>query len=382
MTLPAPRHRPGTPLVVELAGRDDDERLRELLRRNPIAGQISVAFEREPSFAEAAAIEGDRHDAVVVRDPASNQIAAMGTRSVRNVFVNGRRARLGYLGQLRIDETYRRRRDVLARGYAAIRALRREDELPFDLTSIMADNLPARRLLAAGLPGLPRYRPWARLTTLIIPVAGRARRPRGRRHLRIEAGSPSRLEEITDCLQRNYRRYQFAPRWTADELRCPIRTPGLTPSDIYVGEQKGRIAGCLALWDQRRFKQAVVTHYAPNLRRWRPVINAVAPLIGSVRLPDEGQGLACAFASHVAADDDDPEVLHQLVARARRDARQRDLSCLLIGFASRNPLLDTVRRAFPHRAYETVLYFVEWHATDPAPTWLDGRLPHLEVAIL
>jgi hypothetical protein len=369
--------------VVGLAGADDDGRLRELLRQNPIAGEITVALQREPSFFQAAATEGDRHDVVVVRDAPSGRIVVMGTRSVRDVFVNGRKARLGYLGQLRVDEGYRGRRDLLAGGFALIRTLRHQDELPFELTSIMADNRAARRILTAGLPGLPRYRPWARLTTLIIPVAGRAsRHRRDMNRARIEIGSPGYLAELADCLQRNYRRFQFAPCWSADQLRCPKRTPGLTPSDFYLATDGGRVVGCLARWDQRRFKQAVVIGYASRLRRWRRLVNAVAPLIGTVRLPAVGQDLACAFASHVAVDDDDPEILRRLIERARHDARRTDLSCLLIGFATRHPLLSPMRAAFPHRAYESVLYLVDWSDGGDTTALPDGRLPHLEVATL
>jgi hypothetical protein len=383
LTAPAATPRSGASLVAELAGADDDERLRALLHQNPIAGDITVAFEREPSFAEAAAVEGDRHDAVVVRDADTGRMAAMGTRSVRNVFFNGRQARVGYLGQLRVDAAYRGRRDVFSRGFSRIGALRHPDELPFDLTSIMADNRAARRILGAGLPGLPRYRPGARLTTLILPVGGRPRRRRRPAlHADIEIASRPRLAEIADCLQRNLRRYQFAPCWSADELDCPRRCRDLEPSDFRVAVDRGRITGCLAVWDQRGFKQAVVTRYAPKLRRWRPVVNAMAPLIGTARLPAVGRGLACAFASHVAVDDDDPEILCRLLEHARHEARRRDLACLLVGFASRNPLLDAVRRTFPHRAYESVLYLVTWPGSDRAITLPDGRPAQVEVAIL
>ncbi|HET9552787.1 MAG TPA: hypothetical protein VFP50_07455, partial [Anaeromyxobacteraceae bacterium] len=150
---------------MEPARPGDEPALRRLLRESPFAGAVSLSLEREPDFQLAAAVEGDRHDVVVARAP-DGRVEGLASRSVRTAWVNGRPARLGYLGQLRAGAGGRGRVRLLRHGFRLLDAARRPDELPFDLTSIVSDNLPARRLLEAGLPGFPTYRPLGELVTL------------------------------------------------------------------------------------------------------------------------------------------------------------------------------------------------------------------------
>jgi hypothetical protein len=375
--------RPAGPggVQVDLAGPDDDAELRRLLRDNPLGTSIRLSLECEPSFEQASRVQGDRHDTVVARDRRSGRIVAMGSRAVRDVYVNGRRARMGYLGQLRVDPSHRRRRDLLLAGYALTRSRRQEDELPFDLTSIMADGRSARRLLSAGVRGLPRYRPLEPFVTMAIPVRGRRGRRRGR-SIEIERGSRSALTDIVDCLQRNARRFQLAPRWSAQDLQSTSRTRGLELADFYLARRRGRVIGCLTRWDQRSFRQVMVRGYAPRLGRWRPAVNAIAPWLGMPGLPAVGHQVAFAFLSHVAVDDDDPLVLGPLIDAVRRDARGSSLSSLVIGCCERNPLIAAVRGRLPHRGWMSMLYTVDWDDCENAALTLDGRVPHPEVALL
>jgi hypothetical protein len=356
-------------LIVDLARPEDDPEIRRLLRDNPMDGAIRVSLEREPNAFLAAAVEGEPHATVVARDPESGRILGMGTRAVWNAFVNGEPCRLGYLSQLRVDRAARGRRRLLAAGYAALRELRQPDEAPFDLTSIIADNETARRLLGGGVPGLPAYRELSGFVTLVLPAV----RPKKRT---VEMGDPGLMTEIADCLFRNRRRCQVAPFFTAEELTSPERSRGLAPEDFRIAVRDGRVVGCLSLWDQGGFKQVVVRGYAPRLARWRPWINL---LPGIPRLPDPGEALPHATISHVAVDDDDPEVFQALVESAHAEACARGLAYVVIGFAAGHPWLPWLERRFRPRRYESVLYTVHWDGGSAA---LDGRRPHVGAALL
>lgn len=342
-------------------------------------GKIRVSLEREPNAFLAAVVEGKPHHTVVAREPASGRIVGMGTRAVWNAFINGEPQRLGYLSQLRVDRAFRGRRRLLAAGYAALRELRSPDEAPFDVTSIIADNETARRLLGAGVPGLPHYRELSGFVTLVLPTV---RRSRKRPPTLIEPGLSERMAEVADCLERNRRRYQAAPFFTAAELLSPERSRGLAPQDFRLAVRNGRILGCLALWDQSGFKQAVVRGYAPRLARWRPWINRLSWALGTPRLPAPGEPLPHAYISHVAVDEDDPEIFRELVESAHAEACLRRYAYVVIGFAAGHPWLPWLERRFRSRRYESVLYAVDWGEGDAAVEALDGRLPHIEAALL
>src|SRR5262249_5125493 len=102
--------------------------------------------------------------------------------------------------------------------------------MPFDLTSIVADNDVARRLLGAGLSGLPAYREIEEWTTFVVPTTSRPRKTA----VQIERGSKERMEEAAACLERNRRHYQFAPRFSAADLQSPERSRGLAPNNFFL----------------------------------------------------------------------------------------------------------------------------------------------------
>jgi len=359
----------------ELAAPSDDPALRELLRARPMEGPIRVALEREPSFRQAQAIEGDRHYTVVVRDTRSGEIVLMGSRSVREVFVNDEPARLGYLGALRVAPGHRGFKR-LAAGYREIESTRREDELPFDLTSVAAGNDAARRIFERGLPGLPRYRPLCEYRTLLIAT----RRRHASRNPQVEVATDEDLSEISACLARNLRRYQFAPRWPEAHLRCPQRCRSLHPRDFCVIREQGRIIACAAHWDQRGYKQVVIRGYSPLIARTRPALNLAFALTGRPHLPAVGHQLPLAYISHLAVDGELPELAFALVDELCRRSAGSDLEALAIGFAVNHPLLGCIERRYPTRTYRSRLYRVDWPGVPELK--LEDRVPHVEVATL
>jgi hypothetical protein len=286
---------------------------------------------------------------------------------------------VGYLSQLRVEGGYRRRRRLLAGAYDLLAARRGPDEEPFDLTSIMADNEPALRLLGAGVPGLPTYRPLERFVTVVIPAW---RPPRWRHGPPAEAGRREHVEEIAGCLERNARRAQFARRWRPVDLVSAERCPGLRPEDFRLAFDGGNLRGMAALWDQTSFKQVVVRGYAPALARWRRWINRGAWLVGAPSLPEPGTALPHAYLSHVAVDGDDTTVFEGLLCVILHEARRRRYSYVVAGFAERHPFLAVVRRRCRAREYASLLHVVHGEEGARAASRLDGRMPHVEVALL
>jgi hypothetical protein len=363
-TAAAARALTGSRYATGLATPADDAGLRRLLRETPMPGPIRISLEREPGFFAAARQEGGLHRTVAIRDLQTGGLAAMGSRSVHELFVDGQPRRVGYLSQLRIAPEQRRHtRQLLRLGFDLLRQTHAEDEASFDITTIVAGNEVARRILEAGLPGLPRYRRLEELVTFLLPVRRRFRA--GKRDIHVATGSPSLLPGILACLERFGRRHQFALHWTTTNTPPPER--------FYVALTGSHVAGCLALWDQRAFKQVVIRGYDKTLTRWRPLLN----LLGA-RLPAVGQPLAQVYLSHVAIDEDNPHVLAALLAAAMNDARRTGLDHAAIGFAARHPLSEVVRRFDRCREYVSVLYTVHWDN----PPALDGRIPHPEVALL
>lgn len=359
-----------------LAGAENEPELRALLRDNPLHGNIQVALEREPNAFHAAAISGDKYELIMGYGDNGHTFLGAGARFELDAWINGTVRRLGYLGEFRIHGGLKQRRQLLLHSYRALRRFHEAGSTPFYLTTIIADNTTTRRLLERKLADMPTYEPLETMTTFTIPARLAARRS-GKK---VERGHD--YAEISGLLAQHGGKHQFHPAWTADTLRSPERCRDLALQDFFLTRDDDRLTGCLALWDQRSFKQTVVCGYAKPLARARPFFNLVAPFMSRPRLPAPGARLESAFLSHVAVAPDDEEALVALIADASREALRRGIDYVMIALVDRNPLAAVVRRRFPCHSYVSMIYVVYWEDGAASVAELDGRMPHPEMAIL
>jgi hypothetical protein len=362
-------------LTVGLAGPEDDADLRRLMRETSMPGSVSVSFAREPSFFYAAQVEGETQT-VIAREP-SGDLVAVFSRAVRPCWVHGAPARLAYLSALRVHPRYRLRPALLRLGFARARELHEADReaLPYAITTIVSDNLPARRILEAGLPGLPRYRAMEELVTYAIPAWRRRYRPAGGLELRV--GRPDDWEALVALQARWGRRHRFAPMWDLDTLTDPARARNLRIDDFTLAFRAGKLVGAVAVWDQNGFKQTVIEGYSGLLDRARGLVNVAAPVLGLPALPAPGEALRHAYLSHLAVDEDDAEVARAVLTYAHDRTLPWGYGYLLTLLAASHPLGYVVRSLFRPLTYRAQLYTVSWR-----PTSAPSGISHLEAATL
>ena len=367
----------GSSFVPAWASAQDNAALRRLLRETPMPGRIRITLECEPDFFRATKLGWARHYTALAREPAMGEVFAMCSRSVRTVFLNGTPVPLGYLSQLRVFPEHRAHKlRLLKMGFAWMTENHDPADAPFDITTVVEDNSRARRLLTAGVPGLPLYSELERMLTFLLPVG----RSRARGISPVTRGRSAFQGEIVDCLHRFCRRHQFAPHWTAADFWSgragQVEAGGRAAcfEDFFVVLRGDKVAGCVALWDQRAYKQVVVRGYSGPLACSRPVLNFLG-----AGLPACGSVLPLAWLSHLAVDDDDPEIFGSLVDAVKAGLRGRsDVRWLAMMLAVRHPLVPVARRLGEH-SYASRLFAVHAQETHVE---LDGRIPYLEGALL
>ena len=369
-----------TDLTFAAATEATEPGLRRLLRENPLTGNIHVSLEREPNAFHAAGISGDSYQLMLASGGEPRHVIASGGRFELTAWINGAPQRIGYFGELRAEGGLRARRQLMLGSYRKMREFHDAGTVRFYLTTIIEDNHRARRLLEAGLGDMPTYRPLETMVTFTIPSHLGARRLR--RSHRVQQAGPDQRKAIVDRLTEHGQRYQFQPVWTHAVLDSPTRCRGLAPEDFVVWPSRDDIRACIALWDQRAFKQTVIRGYAPRLARVRPLLNLVAPVAGRPRLPAPGARLESAFLSHLAVDEDDGEALVALVAAGCRNAARRGIDYIMVSLAARHPLASVIRKRFPCHDYVSMIYLVFWEDGRDDADALDDRIPHPEVAIL
>lgn len=362
-------------IYVKRALPEDEAVVRKLLRDTPMQGAVRLALLREPDANLASGIEGHKHDTILVKDSGSDQVLGIGNRSVRPLYVDGQARSVGYLGLLRVNSGRAGIRR-LAAGFRGLEQTHSGNELAWDLTSIIEDNTAVVRLLERGLKGLPHYMPVAKLSTFIVSATGKA----ANAGHNVESASNEDLGEIVSCLQEYLSQYQFSPYWNEQDIRDERLCKNLSPDDFLVIRDGAKVASCLAIWDQKTFKQAVVQGYSGVTSYLRPALNVLLYLLGKPRLPNAPGELNMAYISHLAVRDNDPSRFKDMVSAARNVAAKRGIEYLALGLTTVHPLHEVMRTAFPHYRYASNLYTVHW---DRCPTdVLHGRIPHVEVAVL
>lgn len=327
----------------------DEADIRRLLRENPLGGAWSVALEREPDGFGGPHLPGERQDFIIARDTATGAAVGLCERVVRPAWVGGEQVALPYLGALRVAASHRHRIAVLKGGFAALRdQCEQAGDYPAALTSITADNSPARRVLTAGLKGLPRYVPLGDFSSLAI-------RPRAASgDSAVAAVTAEELPQLAAFLRTELQRRDCAPVWTAQGLAA------LAGARFLALREGGRILASIALWDQRASRQAVLADCPRAVRSARPAINLLAPLLRLPRIPARGETIRQGFLSHLAVSEDDPAAMLRMVRAGLALAHRAGLDSAVIGVPADHPWRPAIRAALRTIEYRTSLFGVVW----------------------
>jgi hypothetical protein len=365
---------------MELADDRDDTALRRLLASTPMPGAVSVSFRREPSFFDAAVVDGGFNQTVVARDCEEGRIAGFGIRSVRQRYVNGLPMAIGYLSGLRLLPQYRNH-GLLARGFRFFSQLHRDGRAQLYLTTIAADNGTALAVLTSGRAGLPRYHCAGVYHTAVIPLVRGKNCARNTESIEIRRATAADLPAVIRFLNTVGPSRQFFPCYETAELftdHCTFRD--LKPHDLLLAIRDGGMVGTLACWDQAAFRQTIVESYEGSISWARPLYNGWAALRGQPRLPQPGEALRFLTGALALARDDEREVFTALLDAAVALGINH-AEYLLIGMHESDPLLPLVK-ARQAAEYLTNLYYVCWQDGETLRQQLDDRPPYLELGCL
>ena len=328
-----------------------------------------MSMEREPDGLAGTGLPGERKTVVLARDEKSGVAIGLCERVARPAFVNGELRLLPYLGALRVAASHRNKIGVLKGGFRALAEHgTRPGECPFALTAITIDNAPARRILTAGLPALPRYQRVSDYLTFVFPT--KRRQPvRG-----IERASDAALCHLAALQKRSASRYLFAPAWEEAALRV------IGAENLLLYRAGGEIAGCVGVWDQSAFKQTVARGYPAALSFARPLINILAQFTGKPQLPAVGASLRLVYLSALSVADERVDILLPLLRAALDLATSRGAGAAVLGMDARHPWTSAIRGAFGAMEYRTEIFCVgdDGHAPQPRT----DRLTMLDVGLV
>ena len=360
--------------VVREATLDDDVHFREIMRDVKMRGNISVSFRREPSYFAGCKVQGVEPRAALCWDSVQSRAVGFGARLKRDVYINGVKQRIGFLSDLRILEKYRNRY-VLHKLYRYLRAAHQADPVPFYLTVILDGNKTAHSTLVGGRAGLPYYTSMGRINTPLI-LLGQKLRTCVRSDIFVSTATDECMPIIYDYLCRILRTKQFSSIRSIDQLSSCLAAP--KAKDYYVATCGGEVVGVVLAWDQMEIRQTYVESYVPWLATARPLYNIVSGLFGGRKLPAPGKKLSYFYLSHIAVNNDCPEILKVLINHILEDRKLGPwLYC--VPSLHQSDRLNSVLTSYKQIEAGGELFIVHYDVDLPP---FEGRIPYIDIAMV
>ena len=365
----------GGEVIFRKAFTDDNEKLKAALRDNALDSWVRLSLQREPSYFAGDALMGSSFTVIACDEHQPDSMVGMYSCACLPLHVNGVATQLGYLAGLRVNQQYRHKLRILKNGFSSIKHLVPHcGAAPFMFTSVASENTSARRLLEAGLKGMPLYRTRGNMETLTFNTQ------QGWLQGLLQPASPQDVPALVNFFNQQAARYQFSPVLTQAWLLSLSGDKGLSLSDFWLAKDGTAIRGCLAIWDQRAFKQTVVRGYRFPINVFRGLYNLFAGATGRVRLPARGRALAQVYLSFVAVDNPAGTFAINLVKEGLGRARQRGADVAILGLSDKNPLTAVLKQTLKPLVYRTCIETVTW-PEDLEPI-LHGYPVQPEVAVL
>ena len=335
---------------MHMAVPEDGPAILDLLEGDPSAGRISLIYTRRPDPWASYMREGDEVMLAVSRTRETARVDGMAACAVNNLYLKGRPAKIAYLFGFRLRKEALSRIVLLPRGYRTFLDNMKEKGVRCAYTTVLEENLPARRMLEKRRSSMPVYEFAGNFEIYALVPGGRGHLPHGYRFY--QAG-PADESDLLEFLNREGSRHPFFPCLTAEDLRTGSTTPQL--GDFYILEDRNHELICAgAIWDQREYKQYVLNGYG-GFYRWIYPFSPLFRLFGYPRLCRPGTILPFFTLSCFAAKGDEPEYFNYFLNGIRRAGR--GFEYFIVGFHELHPLREVFRHK-PHITYRSRLYLV------------------------
>lgn len=364
------------PWQVRPARPDDNAALLDLVEACPVRAAFSLRTSRRPDFFALTRLGGEWSRVLVVETADGALVGCVAVLG-RQCWIGGALRPSFYAGDLRVHPAWRGRGLSDALVSAATRLGADIDPDMPAMVTVLAGNRAMRALLT-GKAGIS---PFLRIATLRLHTLPLVRRRKPRNSLRISAAGPQDAGEMAALWSRLAPRRQFTQeRDEAALAEWIAAAPGLDWTSYRLARHPdGRLAGFLAVWDERGCKETTVLEYSSGAAAFRTIYNVVAPALGGAPLPRRGEPLRSLQVVHLCVAPEEPDTLRALLLAAAEDCRGLGAVALTIGL----DVTDPAARALA--GIPAITTDVEAYVLTAGGPWrgppLDDRPLHFEIAL-
>jgi hypothetical protein len=305
---------------LRVATDDDNDRILDLMADVPMEGGLVLATRRDPDFFGLYRMQRGHQRLFVFDDEDRGALKGMGGFLVRDGFLDGAAARVGYLGDLR-TRGLARERLAFPQIYAHLFA-RTLDETGCEhfLTAVLAENERAIRALSSSSTkssrraAQPHYHLLQRFDMANVHFVGRLPR-RKARGVTVRTATVNDIAAITSLLAADHRQRPFGWRFDDGEFEHRLaHWPGFALDHTFCAfADDGRLVGVTTCWDAATVKRYRVVRYAGQMVTVKRALDVVARVAGCAPLPDPGHDFRYLYLTNLSVLDDHPAVMQALV---------------------------------------------------------------------
>ena len=363
-------------ITVRMGTPADNAKMQDLITKITMPGVAQMCFQRAPDFFVGAKVIGEEFVLTVADDSERPDVlAGLTVISGRELFISGKKRRVYYSGDTRVDPYYRRR------GIASNLFIeQKKHRSPTDLLQgiVLKENTAPLDAAANAADGV-LFRYWISHTIETSFIFVRPIKPRIPAGVEIRPATANDIPAMQAFFDREaprrngYPVYDFARLHAGDPYYA-----GLRIGDIALALRNGQIIGMVGGWNQKAYKQTRIVGFKPIVKVLRPLYNLYVGMAGGFKLPPVGGVLNYLTLSNILIAQDDKDVFRALIDWIMAGPGQK-YDALATGITHGDPLVE-VPRGYKRQKLISSHFWLSY-GDDPRPG-IDDRPLYVELGRL
>ena len=322
-----------------LATGADNRACLELFSAVPMRGDLVLSTQREPDFFSLYGMQRVE-PFTYVGDDGAGGLVGIATALIREGWLDGAPARVGYLGDLRIRFDRAR---TFGRFFGDFfDALCERTGCSAYYTAILSSNRAAMNALTkrrAKRVNQPFYQRLHEFNAVQVQLT-RKRTPSGT----VRSAAPNDVPKLVELLAREHQKRPFGYRYDQGELEHRLaKWPGFTLDDTLITEKNGEIVGFTTIWDPSPVKRYRVHAYNGSMKWVKRGFNFAASIARWPKLPEPGGEFRYAYLTNTWVKDESPATFRALLEHAYARLQPKGFHFFTFELDENDPLEPALR---------------------------------------
>jgi len=363
-------------ITVRIGNTADNSKIQDLITKVTMPGLAQMCFQRVPDFFVGAKVIGDEFILSVADDSERPDVlAGLTVISGRELFISGKKRRVYYSGDTRVDPHYRRR-GIASALFVEQKKHRSTEDL---LQGIVLKENTAPLDAAANTADGVLFKYWISHTIETSFMFVRQRKTQLPAGVSIRQATAADVPAMQTFFDAEAPRRNGYPVYDLQKLMAgdPYYA-GLSIGDYALALRNGQIIGMLAGWDQKAYKQTRIVGFKPIVKLLRPFYNLYVGLTGGFKLPPVGGALNYLTLYNILIANDDHTVFRGLIDWVMSHQGQK-YDAVATALTHGDPLEDVPRSYKRQKLFSSNFWLS--YGEDPRPG-IDQRPLYVELGRL